>query len=251
VGLVPLPSGGVLLGIARRTAIEHYMELFTAAGIAISSFTFSAAAVHTAVRLNGHRDGEGFVGLGRTPEGAVEVYGESPWRPVFFRRVRDGAGTRRGAGFGRTAAAAGNPADDAGGIAAPATVNPVENDLSRNATAVRHGAGRGLSRLAPAANVLPREYRRSRSRAMFVPTAVLAGLALAALIGMIAWPKFEDRRYLKTLEAQIARVQPGAVRAAALDREPSERAPAPRCSTNTADGTRAPIWTRSASSPAW
>ena len=36
---------------------------------------------------------------------------------------------------------------------------------------------------------------------------------------MIAWPKFEDRRYLKTLEAQIARVQPGAVRAAALDRE--------------------------------
>jgi len=31
--------------------------------------------------------------------------------------------------------------------------------------------------------------------------------------------KFEDRRYLKRLEAEIARVQPAALRAAALDRE--------------------------------
>jgi len=33
------------------------------------------------------------------------------------------------------------------------------------------------------------------------------------------WPKYQDRRYLKTLEAEIARAQPGALRAAALDRE--------------------------------
>jgi Tfp pilus assembly protein PilN len=52
-----------------------------------------------------------------------------------------------------------------------------------------------------------------------VPTAVLAGLSLVALIGMIVWPKFEDRRYLKTLEAEIARIQPAALRAAAVERE--------------------------------
>jgi len=62
------------------------------------------------------------------------------------------------------------------------TVNPVENDLSRNALPYATALAGACPRLAPAANVLPREYRRSRSRAMFVPTAVLAGLALAALI---------------------------------------------------------------------
>lgn len=52
-----------------------------------------------------------------------------------------------------------------------------------------------------------------------MPTAVLAGLALAALIAMVAWPKFEERHYLKTLDAEIARIEPAAARAAALDRE--------------------------------
>ncbi|MFZ0937558.1 MAG: hypothetical protein WA015_24790, partial [Bryobacteraceae bacterium] len=54
---------------------------------------------------------------------------------------------------------------------------------------------------------------------MLVPTAVLAGLALLALIVAMAGPKIENRRYLKMLEAEIARVQPGALRAAALDRQ--------------------------------
>jgi Tfp pilus assembly protein PilN len=218
-GWSPLPSGGVLLGIARRTAIEHHMELFTAAGIAISSFTFSAAAVHTAVRLNGHRDGEGFVGLGRTPEGAVEVYGESPWRPVFSAEFEMAPERAAALALAELRLPPETQPTTLEELLPRPTVNPVENDLSRNALPYATALAGACPRLAPAANVLPREYRRSRSRAMFVPTAVLAGLALAALIGMIAWPKFEDRRYLKTLEAQIARVQPGAVRAAALDRE--------------------------------
>jgi len=97
--------------------------------------------------------------------------------------------------------------------------NPVENDLSRNALPYATALAGACPRLAPSANVLPREYRRSHTRAMVVPTAVLAGLALVALGAMILWPKFEDRRYLKTLEDQIASVQPFAARAAALERE--------------------------------
>jgi Tfp pilus assembly protein PilN len=218
-GWSPLPYGGVLLGIARRASIEHYMELFTAAGIAIASFTFPAAAVHTAVRLNGHRDGEGFVAVGRTPTGAVEVYGESPSRPVFSAEFEMAPERAAAMALAELRLPPETQPVTLEELLPRPTVNPVENDLSRNALPYATALAGACPRLAPAANVLPREYRRWRARAMLVPTAVLAGLALVALAAMIAWPRFEDRRYLKTLEAEIARIQPAALRAAALDRE--------------------------------
>jgi hypothetical protein len=218
-GWSPLPFGGVLIGIARRAAIEHYTELFNAAGVVVSSFTFAASAVHTAVRLNGHRDGEGFVGLGCTPTGAVEVYGESPSRPVFSAEFEMPPARAAALALAELRLPPETQPMTLEELLPRPTVNPVENDLSRNALPFATALAGACPRLAPVANVLPREYRRSSSRVMFVPTAVLAGLALLALIGIIAWPKFEDRRYLKMLEAQIATVQPGAFRAAALDRE--------------------------------
>ena len=218
-GWSPLPYGAVLLGIARRSAVEHYVELFTAAGIAVSSFTFSAAAVHTAVRLNGHRDGEGFVGIGRTPAGAVEVYGESPSRPVFSAEFEMAPERAAALALAELRLPPETQPSTLEELLPRPTANPVENDLSRNALPYATALAGACPRLAPAANVLPREYRRSSSRAIFVPTAVLAGLSLVALIGMIVWPKFEDRRYLKTLEAEIARIQPAALRAAAVERE--------------------------------
>src|ERR1019366_2241424 len=218
-GWSALPYGGVLIGIARRAAIEHHMELFAAAGIAVSSLTFSAAAMHAAIRLNGRRNEGGFVALGRTPAGAVEVYGESPARPLFsaeFEAAPERAAALALAELRLPPETRPLTLED---VLPRPTVNPVENDLSRNALPYATALAGACPQLAPAANVLPREYRRGGSRARLVPTAVLAGLALAALIGMIAWPKFEDRRYLKRLETEIARVQPGALRAAALDRD--------------------------------
>src|SRR3954454_9440747 len=75
--------GSLLVGIVRRAAIDRYRVLFEEAGIATASFTFSAAAVHAAIRLNGAANGQGFVALGHTATGGVEVYGESQAKPVF------------------------------------------------------------------------------------------------------------------------------------------------------------------------
>src|ERR1035438_8921825 len=81
---IPPQTCAVLVGIVRRTEVERYIALFTEAGILVSSFTFSAAAVHAAVRLNGAGHlSQGFVALSRSASGAVEVYGESQTRPVF------------------------------------------------------------------------------------------------------------------------------------------------------------------------
>jgi Tfp pilus assembly protein PilN len=218
-GWSPLPYGNVLIGIARRAAVERYMELFTAAGIAVSSFTFPAAAVHAAARLNGHRGAEGFVAVGRTPAGAVEVYGESPSRPVFSAEFEMAPERAAALALAELRLPPETQPITLEELLPRPAVNPVENDLSRDALPYATALAGACSQLTPLANVLPREYRRSRSRAMIVPTAILAGLALLAVIGLIAWPKFEDRRYLRTLDAEIARIEPFAARAAALDRE--------------------------------
>jgi len=218
-GWSPLPYGNVLIGIARRAAVERYMELFTAAGIAVSSFTFPAAAVHAAARLNGHRGSEGFVAVGRTPAGAVEVYGESPSQPVFSAEFEIAPERAAALALAELRLPPETQPITLEELLPRPTVNPVENDLSRNALPYATALAGACPQLAPLANVLPREYRRSRSRAMIIPTAILAGLALVAVIAMIAWPKFDDRRYMRTLDAEIARIGPAAARAAALDRE--------------------------------
>ena len=83
-GWSPLAYGAVLVGIVPRTIIQRYVALFNEAGLAARSFTFSAAAVHAAIRFNGAGlAGGGFVALSRSATGAVEVYGESPSRPLF------------------------------------------------------------------------------------------------------------------------------------------------------------------------
>src|SRR5579863_2114421 len=62
-GWSPLAYGAVLVGVARRSLVQHYLDLFLAAGIKVESFTFSAAALHAAGRLNGARPGPGFLAL--------------------------------------------------------------------------------------------------------------------------------------------------------------------------------------------
>ena len=52
-GWTPLGKGSVLLGILRRTTMEQYASLFDEAGIAVACFTFSAGAIHGAMRLLG------------------------------------------------------------------------------------------------------------------------------------------------------------------------------------------------------
>src|SRR5580658_205410 len=76
-GWSPLAYGAVLVGITRSSTVQRYLDLFLAAGIKVVSFTFSAAAMHSAVRLNGGGLHRGFVALGPAAGGGVEVYGES------------------------------------------------------------------------------------------------------------------------------------------------------------------------------
>jgi len=226
------------------------MELFTAAGIAISSFTFSAAAVHTAVRLNGHRDGEGFVGLGRTPEGAVEVYGESPWRPVFsaeFEMAPERAAALALANCGCRRKPSRRRLEE---LLPRPTVNPVENDLSRNALPYAHGAGRGLS---PAGAGGERFAARVPALALARHVRSHSGARRAGAGGADRHDRVAEVRRSPVSEDAGGpnRARPTRRRARrALDRETERTRARTALLDHTADA-RAPIWTRSASSPAW
>jgi len=217
-----LAPGAALVGIARRSVVERYVQAFTGANVPVSSFTFSAAVFHAAVRLQGDGHPAGFLALGRMASGGFEAYGESPSRPVFSAEFD-------------------MPAPRAAALALaelrlpPDTVpfrledrlpqpdqNPVENDLSRNPLPYATALAGACPRLAPSANVLPPEYRKFSSRAMFIPTLALAALLLLCLAGGWVWSRAAERAYLAGLRAETARLEPLQRRAQKLDRETAD-----------------------------
>jgi Tfp pilus assembly protein PilN len=235
-GWSALPYGAVLVGIVRRTTVDRYYQLFNEAGIPVSSFTFSAAAVHAAIRLNGSlpngRGSEsgraatvkehGFIALSRSAGGAVEVYGESPSRPVFSAEFE--LAPERAAILALSELRL--PPDTEPlrleAVLPKPAINPVTNDLSRNALPYATALAGACPRFAPSANVLPAEHRRFSSRAAFIPTIVLAGLVALAAIGVAVYSSYADRRYLRKLEAEIAVYEPQAQRVQTVDRQMSE-----------------------------
>jgi hypothetical protein len=214
-----LAFGAVLVGIARREAIERYRALLTEAGIPAASFTFSAAAVHAAIRLNGASNGQGFVAMGRTATGGVEVYGESQARPVFSAEFQVPPQRAAVLALAELRLPPDTPPLTLEQVLPKPAVNPVENDLSRNALPYATALAGACPFLAPSANVLPPEHRRANSRAMLIPSIVLGVLLLAFAGGLYGYRVFADRKYLAALNAEIARIEPAAMRARTLERQ--------------------------------
>jgi len=261
-GWSPLAGAAVLVGIVRRETVERYVQLFVEAGIPVASFTFSAAAVHAAIRLNGAGlagHPEGFLALSRTPAGAVEVYGESPARPVFsgeFDLAPERAAVMALSELRLPPDTAPRTLEE---VLPRPGLNPVENDLSRNALPYATALAGACPRLAPAANVLPAEHRKASSRTLFLPTILLAVLLLAVGGAVVAYSAYADRRYLRKMEAEIAQLEPQARRAADLDKRTADLRARARLLEQFRGQTRAdldalneltkllepPVWTRS------
>jgi Tfp pilus assembly protein PilN len=215
---IPVGKGSALIGMLRRSAMEQIASLLDEAGIAVACLTFSAAAVYGAIRLLRDPHLNGFVAVNDAAS-AIEIYGESPDRPVFsaefdlplervvalsVSELRLDPETQ--------------PVRLMEVLPAP-KVNPIENDFSRDALPYAAALAGACPRLAPAANLLPPERRAGRSRAMFIPTAVLAALLLIAAGALLLQSRLEQRQYLRRLQADISRLEPRAARAQALDRQ--------------------------------
>jgi hypothetical protein len=217
----PLAFGNALVGIVRRQTVERYATIFTEAGIAVSCFTFGAAAVHAAVRTNvsAAPRPDGFVALGHGASGGIEVYGESVAKPVYsaeFELAPERAAALALSELRLPPDTAANTIEE---ILPRPLVNPVENDLSRNARPYATALAGACPRLAPAANVLPRQYRRYTSRAVFVPSIVLGVLAVLVGGSMAVYGNWSQRQYLQQVKAEIDRLEPMRKRADTLERQ--------------------------------
>jgi hypothetical protein len=217
-----LENGGVLVGVLRRTTLDQYVSLFAEAGIAVASFTFSAAALYVAHRVPVARpqipEG-GFLAAATGENGAIEVYGESAARPVFSAEFDLPQERAVALAASELRLEPGYEPVALDRILPVPRSNPVTNDLSRRALPYATALAGACPWLGAAANVLPVELRQSNSRAMFIPTAILGAVLLLVSGAVLAHSAIEDRQYLAALDAEIAKIEPQAKRAAALEAE--------------------------------
>jgi hypothetical protein len=211
-------NGTALIGIMRRETFDAYLEKFAEAGVAVACFTFSAAALHGAARLLSAPPAQGFLATASTENGEIEVYGESPSRPVFSAQFD--LPLERAAAL--AAAELRLPPDTAPvplyQILPPPISAGIEFDFSRSTMPYAASLAGACPRLAPAANLLPEEKRRSNSRLIFLPSAILATLLVLASGAVFGYTRIEEKHYLATLEAESSRLQPQVMKIATLDK---------------------------------
>ena len=201
-------TSSVLIAISRRAVIERFVTLFGEAGVQVAAFTCSAAVIHAALRM--FREAPPSSGLlaYETTESGVEIYGESPTRPMFSASFEV-------------------PTERATVMAAaelrlePETV-PVNLDELLNVTpALPYAAAldSACPLMALPLNLLPADLRPASSGWLWIPSAGLAAAVLLLAVALGFFPRYDNTRYLASLNAEIARIAPAANRSSALDRQ--------------------------------
>ena len=200
-------SSTVMVAIVRADTIQRYATLFAEAGIKIAGFSCSAAVTYSALRLFGRPLPPEILAY-EAAESGVEIYGESPSKPVFSATYN--LDLERAAAM----ASAELRLESAPPLSALHELLGTEPALPYAAALAS-----ACPRLCLPLNLLPEEQRQTSSPMVWVPSTVLAALVLLAAGATTALPSFENRRYLRELETEIAKVQPAAARAATLDRD--------------------------------
>jgi len=198
----------VLVSIARREPVERYATLFSEAGIRIGGFTCSAAAVYSALRLFGRMPAREILAYEPLETGGVEMYGESEARAVFsasFDAPLDRAMALASAELRLETAPDPQPLGELLG-SSPGLPFAAALDSA-------------CPRLSLPLNLLPAEHRQTSSPLLWVPSAALGAVVLLLAGGLAALPSFEDRRYMKSLEAEMAKLQPIVARSGAVDKQ--------------------------------
>ena len=206
----------VLVGIARRSTIDEYITLFSEAGVKIARFTFSAAALQPALRFYSDPPA-GF--LAWSANGELELYGESPSRPVFSAAFESQVEFAVSSALSELRLDPGQEPVAIESLLPKPTAQPEATQLSRTVRPFAAALGAACPWLTLRLNLLPEKNRQTSSRAIYVPTIVLASLIAVAAGGLAAYGSIEDQRYLDTLQSQIAKVRPRAERAASLDKQ--------------------------------
>lgn len=207
----------VLVALTKQAFVDRQAELFMEAGINVSAFTFTAATIYSALRLMGAPDGAGFVAFLQTDAG-VETYGESAAKPLYSAiydqaweraTVMAAAELRLGQDF--------RPRELAELLPSPRRA-PEESGLGRDyMPAYLAAMASACPRLALPVNLLPMAQRTTSSRLIYLPTIILGAFLVLGFASMGIYQRYEDRKYLAVLQAEIHSLEPKAQRLTQLD----------------------------------
>jgi Tfp pilus assembly protein PilN len=213
-------SDNILIGVAQASLVDRFSSRFAEAGVKLASVSFSAAAFYTAARLYRTPPEGGF--LAALPgAGAWELYGESSARPIFSSTYDS---SERMLAMARSDLRL--PAEsELLGIerVLPAPLSAPEGfDVRAAALPYTASLASAAPRFALQANLLPEAQRAGGSAWAYAPTAML-GLLLVIAGGLLAaQDSFQDRQYLKRLNAEIASLEKQAQQAQQLDAQAAE-----------------------------
>ncbi len=209
----------VLVGISRRGVVDEFATLFAEAGIKVSAFSFSAANIYSAIRLLTIPPVDGFLALSDLGDETTELeaYGESPSRPLFSARLDQSFERARALALSELRLPPDTQPLSLPEILPQPLEVPDDYDLDRSSLVYATAIAGACPWFALPANLLPPELRKVSSRYIYVPTIVLAVLAVLAAIVLAGYSSYEDKQYLEKLQVEIARVQPRAKLAAKLD----------------------------------
>ena len=236
-----LPVGIV---IAEKQKIDRYADMFEGAGIPVSSFSVTAAAFFTGVRVRWDDPPVPFL-ITDFQGDQLEIYGEGTNRPLFSAefdltvlpptRALQLAGSDlrlegdESAGLAvcgaRPSAGEGDQNADSSALEhfaletegsfeqrsiseiLPSPVSaPIDFEVRRDAAALAVALEAACPRMGWRANLLPTERRRSSSRWMYAPTIILSSLLFLILLGFLLRGTMQDRAYIAALKDEQARL---------------------------------------------
>jgi len=252
-------KGEVLVALSRRDVISRYETLFAEAGIQLASISVAAAAFYSSIRMFNAASHADFAAF-ETNEDGVEIYGESSAKAMLSAFIA--GSTERAfsiaraelrlspeqqlvplseilpAAENRFVISAGADSrqpefhdqgtephvQEHGGavVVAHATEAGLHTESASSSRAYAAALNAACPWLSLQVNLLSRESRKSNSRLLYLPTAIFAALLIICSIALAAENAWEQRRYLKRLNAEISHLEPIAGHAQQLQRHSEE-----------------------------
>jgi hypothetical protein len=215
-----------VVAIVRRETIDSLTALFAEAGVKLAGITFSGSAFFSSLRLFGAQPAPALLSVLELESGgapSVEFYAESEAKPFFSTEFEMPVEQAERLVRSETRLAPEVEMCDVMRLlpitnAAPDTWDLSDPGRSRSALGYAAALAAACPHLGQPVNLLPLELRAGSSRLVYVPTLFLTLVLLCLMAAWFYQPRWMDKKYLETLNAEIARVEPKARQLEALDR---------------------------------
>ena len=210
----------VAVGIARKDLIAHYTNLFSEAGVQVSSLSISGSVLYCARRTYEAQPATG-IAAGMSCGDRVEIYGESDAHPMFTNAFDAPAESFAARAVAMALAELRLPPETEVQryervLPSPRTIDatiPLGDYALAYAAAVASAVPRNPGRL----NLLPPEQRNENSKLVYIPTALLGLIVLGLALANFFYTQLEEQRYQAILQDEVKKLAPASKQADTLD----------------------------------